>query len=323
MRWAVSIAMDKKGIVDYGVVGGHILKEDGGFPTGRRTDFAKLMGYLDQALQRTDFVVIEPGDMTRIEESRDLMNEAMYRYHRNKALLGINNFYPTLNKSDKEGWLLMLVVPYPANEEIARGARLTPLIVYGGGFSKGLLSSGTTRREGIVAAIDIAPTVLGFFGIEAGYLTGRPLRTVPDGENISRVRELGLRTVNTSNFRYPILYNYAVFVILVVLMGLFIILYPAFFRGLLVPPVEIALTFTMVFPAVLLVLPLAQASNPGRERCGGSIGGCGAGYVLHGAIKNVKTLLLVVSGLTVLLIVLDVVTGGGLIQNSVLRYDPL
>ncbi|HQD42008.1 MAG TPA: hypothetical protein PLE53_05215, partial [Bacillota bacterium] len=144
VRWAVSIAMDKKGIVDYGVVGGHILKEDGGFPTGRRTDFAKLMGYLDQALQRTDFVVIETGDMTRIEESRDLMNEAMYRYHRNKALLGISNFLSDLKqKADKEGWLLMLVVPYPANEEIARGARLTPLIVYGGGFSKGLLSSGT------------------------------------------------------------------------------------------------------------------------------------------------------------------------------------
>lgn len=324
VRWAVSIAMDKKGIVDYGVVGGHILKEDGGFPTGRRTDFAKLMGYLDQALQRTDFVVIETGDMTRIEESRDLMNEAMYRYHRNKALLGISNFLSDLKqKADKEGWLLMLVVPYPANEEIARGARLTPLIVYGGGFSKGLLSSGTTRREGIVAAIDIAPTVLGFFGIEAGYLTGRPLRTVPDGENISRVRELGLRTVNTSNFRYPILYNYAVFVILVVLMGLFIILYPAFFRGLLVPPVEIALTFTMVFPAVLLVLPLFKLQTLAGNAAVAVLAAAGLGIVLHGTIKNVKTLLLVVSGLTVLLIVLDVVTGGGLIQNSVLGYDPI
>src|SRR5690606_10464013 len=112
------------------------------------------------------------------------------------------------------------------------------------------------------------------------YLTGRPLRTVPDGENISRVRELGLRTVNTSNFRYPILYNYAVFVILVVLMGLFIILYPAFFRGLLVPPVEIALTFTMVFPAVLLVLPIFKLQTLAGNAAVAVLAAAGLGIVL-------------------------------------------
>jgi hypothetical protein len=324
VRWAVSIAMDKKGIVDYGMVGDHVLKEDGGFPTGRRTDFAKLMSYLDQALQRTDFIVIETGDMTRIEESRDLLNEAMYGHHRRETLLGISGFLCNLKqKADKEGWLLILAVPYPANEEIARGARLTPLIVYGGDFSKGLLTSSTTRREGIVAAIDIAPTVLGYFGMKSENLTGRPLRTVPDGESISRVRELGFITVNTSNFRYPILYNYAVFVILVVLLGLFIILYPAFFKGILVPPVEIALTFTMVFPAVLLVLPLFKLQTLAGNAAAAVLAAAGLGIVLHGMTKNVKVLLLVVSGLTVLLIVLDVVTGGRLIQNSVLGYDPI
>ncbi len=324
VRWAVSIAMDKKGIVDYGVVGAHILKEEGGFPTGRRTDFAKLMGYLDQALQRTDFIVVETGDMTRIEESRDLLNDAMYSYHRREALLGIDGFlYDLKQKADKEGWLFILAVPYPSSEEIAQGARLTPLIVYGGGFSKGLLSSGTTRREGIVAAIDIAPTVLGFFGIESGDLIGRPLRTVSEEENIEKVREIGLRTVNTSNFRYPILYNYAVFVILVVLLGLFIILYPASFKGLLVPPVEIALTFTMIFPAVLLVLPLFKLQTLAGNAAVAVLAAAGLGIVLHGMIKNVKMLLLVVSGLTVLLIVLDIVTGGRLIQNSVLGYDPI
>ena len=324
VRWAVSIAMDKKGIVDYGMVGDHVLKEDGGFPTGRRTDFAKLMGYLDQALQRTDFIVVETGDMTRIEESRDLLNEAMYSHHRREALLGVSGFLSDLKqKVDKEGWLLILAVPYPANEEIAQGARLTPLIVYGGGFSKGLLTSGTTRREGIVAAIDIAPTVLGYFGIESGDLIGRPLRTVSEGENIERVREIGLRTVSTSNFRYPILYNYAVFVILVVLLGLFIILYPAFIKGLLVPPVEIALTFTMVFPAVLLVLPLFKLETLAGNAAAAVLAAAGLGIVLHGMTGNVKVLLLVVSGLTVLLIVLDLVTGGRLIQSSVLGYDPI
>ena len=167
VRWAVSIAMDKNGIVDCGVVGEDVLRKDSGFPTGCRTDFAKLSGYVDEMLQRADFVVVETGDLTRIEESRSLLNETMYGCHRREALLGIDEFLSGLRqKAESEGWLLIIAVPYPSEENIARGARLTPLIVYGEGFSRGVLTSGTTRREGIVGAIDIAPTILGHFGTE-------------------------------------------------------------------------------------------------------------------------------------------------------------
>jgi hypothetical protein len=192
IRWAVSIAMDKKGIVDYGEIAENVLKEDHRFPTGRRTDFLRLGRYVEETLEKADFVVIETGDMTRIEESRELLNEAMYHGHRKDALSRIDGFISWLRqKADSEGLLLIIAVPYPAEERIALGARLTPLIMYGGGFTRGLLTSGTTRREGIVASMDIAPTVLKFFGIEPEGLTGRSLRLVPEEDNLNMIMQTG------------------------------------------------------------------------------------------------------------------------------------
>jgi len=324
IRWAVSVAMDRDGIVDYGAVGEDVLKEDHGFPTGRRTDFSRLKAYTEQMTGKADFVVIETGDLTRIEESRDLLNTETYNDHRRETLIRIDGFVKWIKeRADLEGWLVILATPYPSEESIARSARLTPIIVYGDGFSPGLLTSGTTRREGIVAGIDIAPTVLNSFGIGAEELTGRPLRTVPLSGNLDRIMEIGRQTVNTSNFRYPILYNYAVFVILVVLLGLNTILYPNFLRGILIAPEETALIFIMTFPAVLLVLPVLRLQTLAGNAAVAVAASVVLSVIAHRYIKNVKGLFLSISGLTVVLIVLDIVTGGNMIRNSVLGYDPI
>ena len=70
--------------------------------------------------------------------------------------------------------VLVLVVPTPPTEAmLARGDTVTPVIASRGAPSdlldgdgtEGGLTSGTTRREGIVSSVDIAPTVLGFLGV--------------------------------------------------------------------------------------------------------------------------------------------------------------
>ena len=324
IRWAVSVAMDKDGMVDYGVVGEDVLKEDHGFPTGWRTDFSKLKAYTEQMTGKADFIVIETGDLTRIEESRDLLNRETYNDHRRDTLFRIDGFVKWIKeKADREGWLLIIVAPYPSDESIARGARLTPVIVYGSGFLPGLLTSGTTRREGIIAGIDIAPTVLKHFGIEAEVLTGRPLMAVPVAGNLERLGEIGRRTVNTSNFRYPILYNYAVLVIFVVILGLFTILYPNFLRGILIAPEETALIFIMTFPAILLMLPVLKLQTLAGNAVAAVAASTGLSVISHRYIKSIKGLLLSVTGFTAALIVLDIATGGSMIRNSVLGYDPI
>ncbi len=324
IRWAISIAMDRNGIADDGVVGDDILQEDEGFPTGRRTDFPRMYTCFEEIQQRADFIVIETGDLTRIEESRDMLNETMYKSHRQDSLLKIDEFITHLKeRADLEDWLVLIATPYPSEAGIAQGARLTPLIVYGGEFLPGLLTSGTTRRKGIVGSIDIAPTVLGHFGVPARELTGRHLRPVPVSGNLEEVKRINTVTVNTSNFRYPVLYNYALFVIFVVLFGLYTIIYPGFLQGRLVPMEEFALILIMLFPAMLLILPLLGLNTLMGNVAAAVLGTTGISLMLYRHIKDVNDLLFIASGLTILLIVLDIVTGGRMIQSSILGYDPI
>ena len=60
--------------------------------------------------------------------------------------------------------------------------RLTPLIAVGPDFPPGLFTSPTTRRTGLVANIDFAPTVLSLFHVQPPrVMTGRPMSAKTSG----------------------------------------------------------------------------------------------------------------------------------------------
>jgi hypothetical protein len=60
--------------------------------------------------------------------------------------------------------------------------RLLPTGMLGPGFRANVLKSGTTRRVGLIAATDVAPTVLGYFGLKTPkQMEGRKIEAVSDG----------------------------------------------------------------------------------------------------------------------------------------------
>ncbi len=82
--------------------------------------------------------------------------------------------------------LVMVVVPAPSTSMAQRGDEVTPLIVAEGRASQLLpkpngavhaLTSASTRRNGLVANTDVAPTFLGFFGVPVpSDMAGNPIR---------------------------------------------------------------------------------------------------------------------------------------------------
>jgi hypothetical protein len=99
-RYAVSIAMDKRGLVDTGDVGPSVTLERLDFPGGVVSDVPRLceaakaaMGVQGQGLEKADLIVIESGDTARVERmwlSGAITREA-YSRARREALASADN----------------------------------------------------------------------------------------------------------------------------------------------------------------------------------------------------------------------------------------
>ncbi|MDP3013421.1 MAG: hypothetical protein Q8M92_04210, partial [Candidatus Subteraquimicrobiales bacterium] len=127
-----------------------------------------------------------------------------------------------LKKLDLEKTLVMVVSPTPSRTMLKEKARLTPLIISGLDFKEGVLSSETTRRNGIVTNLDIAPTVLSFFGADIPYqMSGRPIFAVSQKDAISYLLSLNVRVTAIYQVRNPVLATFVVFVVASILLSLF------------------------------------------------------------------------------------------------------
>ena len=70
-RSMAMIAMDSKGIIDKGNVSEEVLYYDPDDPIGYRTDYSKLEEIFLELQQQTDMVVIDPGDLVRLEKKEN------------------------------------------------------------------------------------------------------------------------------------------------------------------------------------------------------------------------------------------------------------
>jgi len=233
-RYAVSIAMDRRGLVDMGDVGCSATLEKPEFPGGIVSDVSRLSDGVEDAVglnvkrmpqevtdTQADFIVVESGDTARVERlwlSGTITADA-YSRARREALAAadalIAGILESISLTDS---VLMVVVPTPSQEAAGEGHLLTPVVVVGKGFSKGILTSQATRRRGLVTNTDIAATVLKSLGVAVPpWILGSNMATVPDPRPIQSVTELLHRTAFVSRIRTPHLKTYVSLLIIVAL----------------------------------------------------------------------------------------------------------
>ncbi|WP_159885995.1 hypothetical protein [Paenibacillus puerhi] len=149
----------------------------------------------------------------------------------------------------EERFVIWLLSPEPNPDAVRKKKLLTPVLRWDPDRSApavgtavgvpGLLSSATTYREGIVAAVDVAPTLLAEFGLaESSWMIGQPIRrllpivntrqpgvvlskTVKEAkEPLPRLLEEIDRLSGIYRLRPPLLYGLAVYEISIMLLGL-------------------------------------------------------------------------------------------------------
>lgn len=321
------IAMDGRGFIDYGNIG-DILIQESDFPGGLSTDYNKLIAELQELTDKIGLIVIETGDLNRLNSCKHYLTEEMYLFHRKKALERIDNFIGELIKNVKKEQSLLMIISPNGQESINIKSKLSPIILWGNDISKGIVISNTTRRNGIVSNIDIAPTVTHFLeGSKEGFL-GYPIRIKEMENNLQYTKDLNNRTNFVSNIRSKSLKIFSfITMITIALITLLVVLYSKYSRPhkklwikihyrmkfmiLLIISVPIALLLVSTFQVVeylqfctyvviiLFVIFFSLVVIKGKYR------------------------LLFITGITIFTIQFDIITGGNLIKLSVLGYDPI
>ncbi|MGE5633266.1 MAG: hypothetical protein ACM3TR_19550 [Caulobacteraceae bacterium] len=316
-RSAILIAMDGSGIVDYGEVDG-VLLPDSAFPYGKRTDYNKLVELYKQFLPASSFMVIDTGDMERLETKRQKIYEWMFNGYKEDTLKRIDNFIEEIYRNGGFN-NLMILSSYPSRSNYLKNDRLTPLIVYNG-KGKGLLHSDSTRRNGIVLNTDLADYILEC----TGFNNQSVISEVYEDNPLEFLININANIVGVSVLRFPVLTFYAIFVIVSLVFLLIVLLYSRQKRNYTaIRGARILSYCNLIIPFVFLYMPLLGIFNVYRFIAAAFLQAVLIALMLdlliYDGIKKIIVLtLFLVIGMSV-----DISSGSLLIKQSVLGYDPI
>jgi len=336
-RQVASISMDVNGITDLGDVSDKTYRSDPGSPAGVRTNFTYILNEIVNLAGEADFIVIETGDTSRIDEKAPALDDKVMLRHRYDAIKRVDDFLGRLlGEIDLENDILLIVVPGPPGEAIRDGNLVTPFIMAGKGVEQGLAWSGTVKRPGLIANVDIASAVIAFFdltgktGRDNGpgpLLTGQAIVSrdvigsgTTQADVFAGVSRLNEDLVFTAKARKPLVRGYLnIELIVIVACSLAVGLRRPLARRAV--PLLVALT---AVPGVLLCVNLLP-------RYGMSLM-----IIEVAALTAVITFLAIklfpagslapfaaTTGLTVLLITADLFAGTPLGKTSPMSYDPM
>jgi len=272
-RFAALVAMDARGLVPEAFIGHDATRAEPAAAGGLLTDWDALQRAFSQAWTNAGFIVIDEGDIGRITAALPVLAPAAAGALTRQALQDLDGFLAFLARSlDTRRDLFILASVVPAEGDAAHGEGLAPLVVAGPGVpGGGVLSSPTVRRRALAANIDLAPTVLRHFGLQAPpWMYGAPVHGTAaiDGAagdaasnavgEADRLR-LGARAAQVQ--RAPLIRGYITAEVVVLLAAAWLILAPK-------PPARAPGAASAAFlalaavPLALLLAPVSGATAP-------------------------------------------------------------
>lgn len=324
-RYGAELVMDHRGFIPAGTVDNSINESDSEFPNGFRTNYDLVLTRAAESLKSGRMLlVIDLGDLSRLEESRALITKARFKEVREKSIKRIDGFIGRLMpRLDLNKDQVMVIVPTPANEDMQNQNTVTPVIMTGSGFKgEGLLTSPSTRRAGLIANTDVAPTVLAFYGIDKPiYMVGRPAAGLASSDSLAYLKELNQKFVLTYVQRPFLITATAAVEIIIVVISLLAIRFTSK-RSWHLWMQRFTLAF-LILPLDMLLYKYFQSASLARTVIEMTAFAAAAVFILEQVKLKTAGKLAVIGGLTSVTIIIDVLTGANLIMSSPLGYDPM
>ena len=261
-------------------------------------------------------VVIEPPWFNELEDMRELLSERAYELQRAQNLQKLDRLIGVMRPTDGT---LIVCSPAPSSE----GSSLTPIVIFRPHGWKGLLTSGTTRTDGLISSVDVAPTILHQADLPVpSFVTGRPVEAIASADPIEHLRRMEQVVTQQYRIRIPVLAAIGVLAILAVTIAEITLGRRRPARKALMP----IFLFLLALPASLLIvdgfrvvgilqylgaLILTAIALAGLSQAGSALA------------RNRISPLPILLGATALLILADIFTGAHLIQRSMLTCNPI
>lgn len=317
-RFTPLIGMNDKGIVNYGDVSTDILKRDLLSPFGIMTDYDMLYKKYNEMKAKADLTIFQLGDTSRVNDYQRYATDKINALNKKKALENADSFIGKIIREGRPDTLYMVITPMPSSKDIGENNYLTPIIIYGPGFTGGFLTSETTKRAGIVTNMDIMPTILKYFNIKIpAYVTGHPLNNSGYKGTIQELIEQNNQLVYNYTYRPPFLKTYVALQIIILLLSLAVLVFFKKYSIYMKP----LLFFVSAIPLTFLLLPLLNYT-----RISNSI--VGVFFLTAVAIISIYKFspysyyfYAIISFITSLVLTVDLSLGGFLLKNSFLSYD--
>lgn len=320
-RPAALIAMDSTGSVDKGSLE-NTLMADGTRPFGVRTDYKALHEQFLKVQAGADLIVLETGDAGRVYAMRDLMTheqaERAYRQAIEEADGLIGDLLPQVGPN------LILAVISPVNNPLPAAPSLSPVILAGGEIPAGsLLTSGTTKREGLIANYDLAPTFVQAMGGDPKDYSflGQPVTAQPVRGTVDARTQLDSIVDNMllpSGMRSLLVRPW----LNIWIGAAVLILFGTIFRQAWLRYVTPLAELLLIFPLVWLYVPLLNPQTGQDITMDTAMLAIGAWVGLQW-IRQPLQRFGVLAGLTVATLLGDMLLGAPLMKESVFSYDPV
>lgn len=316
------IAMDRRGIVDAGNVSTGLLRPHREGLLGYRTDYQVLKKDFLALRREVDFLVVDLGDLVRLEQTKEYLTDEVYLRERRLILREFDQFLGwLLQNTDLRHSQVIVASLVPSPDALNEKRLFTFIGVQGEKMSSGLLVSPTTRRPGIVALYDIAPSILKYLGApEFKNMGGRPWAVAPAAGNLETLADIEARTFFISLLRPTLVKGY-VLLYLIILAGILFCLLVNSRKSIYFSP------FLLGLIAVPFVWLLIGSFSPLNIWLYLLIFFSMVAVLVAGSIwlarNKVLDSLLFLCLATVGLLLGDTLAGNFLQKNSLLGYDPM
>ncbi|MEG1311490.1 MAG: hypothetical protein RR942_08030 [Romboutsia sp.] len=197
------VAMDQYGRIDSGNID-NINIEDPKMPFGIRTDYKKLINETKKYYKENDALFIELGDTYRLDMYKMNLNENTFKKMRKSIGNNIDKYLKEVFDMVGENDTVYIASAFPSDLDYKNKRRLSPILKFKGN-EKGILASATTRRDGIVANLDVGVDILSEFGLENDNMVGKKYDLVNKEDNATFILGEYEKIVSISSIRSGII----------------------------------------------------------------------------------------------------------------------